>query len=98
MFYFKDNLVVKAILNKNVYKKGTELTSACQLLMRKGHPLPASLSVAIVDSSLIQPTNTLNVVSGYFDNDDELSSNNWPLANADDLTDQQLDVFNDGGK
>jgi hypothetical protein len=89
--YFKDNLVVKAILNKNVYKKRDRADLSLSITDAQGHPLPASLSVAIVDSSLIQPTNTLNVVSDYFENNDELSSNNWPLANADDLTDQQLD-------
>ena len=91
--YFKDNLVIKASLNKNVYKKRDRADLSLVIADAQGHPLPASLSIAIVDSSLIQPTNLLNVVSDYFENNDELSSNNWPLANADDLTDQQIDVL-----
>ena len=82
--YFKDNLVIKAILDKNVYKKRDRADLSLSITDAQGHPLPASLSIAIVDSSLIQPTNTLNVVSDYFENNDELSSNNWPLANADE--------------
>jgi len=91
--YFKDNLVIKANLDKNVYKKRDRAELSLSIADALGHPLPASLSIVIVDSSLIQPTNTLNIVSDYFENNDELSSNNWPLANAEDLTDQQLDIL-----
>ena len=91
--YFKDNVIIKANLDKNVYKKRDKAGLSLSVTDAQGHALPASLSIAIVDSTLIQPTNMLNVVSDYFENDDELSSKNWVLANADDLTDQQLDIL-----
>ena len=91
--YFKDNVIIKANLDKNVYKKRDKADFNLSVTDAQGHALPASLSIAIVDSTLIQPTNMLNVVSDYFENDDELSSKNWVLANADDLTDQQLDIL-----
>ena len=91
--YFKDNVIIKASVDKNVYKKRDKADFSLSVTDAQGHALPASLSIAIVDSTLIQPTNMLNVVSDYFENDDELSSKNWVLANADDLTDQQLDIL-----
>jgi len=60
--YFKDNLVIKASLDKNVYKKRDKAELSLSIADAQGHPLPASLSIAVVDSSLIQPTNTLNIV------------------------------------
>jgi len=91
--YFRNNLLIKAALNKTVYKKRDIADLNISITDAEGHPLPASLSIAIVDSSLIQPTNVLNIVSDYFDNNDQLSSSNWSLTNAGDLTDQQLDIL-----
>jgi hypothetical protein len=91
--YFKDNLIIKANLNKTVYKKREKADLSISVTDAQGHSLPASLSIAVVDSNLIRPANTLNVVSDYFENNDELSSNNWLLANANDLTDEQLDLL-----
>jgi hypothetical protein len=41
--------------------------------MQKVTLFPASLSIAIVDSSLVQPANALDIVSDYFENNDQLS-------------------------
>ena len=77
--YFRDNLIIKANLDKNVYKKRDRADLSLSITDAQGHPVPASLSIAIVDSGLIQPPNTLNVVSDYFENNDQLSSDNWSL-------------------
>ena len=91
--YFRNNLLIKAALNKTVYKKRDVADLNISIADVEGHPLPASLSIAIVDSSLIQPANVLNIVSDYFENNDQLSSSNWSLTNAGELTDQQLDIL-----
>jgi len=91
--YFKDNLLIKASLDKNVYKKREKADLTLSISDAQGHPLPASLTIAIVDSSLTQPRAMSAIVSDYFENSDGLSSNNWYLANARELTDQQLDIL-----
>lgn len=91
--YFKNNLIIKSGLDKTVYKKRDKADLSLSITDAQGHPLPASLSIAIVDSSLIQPVNTLNIVSDYFENNDQLSSGNWWLAKTDELTDQQMDIL-----
>jgi hypothetical protein len=90
--YLKDNLVIKASLDKNVYKKREKANLNVTIADALGHALPASLSIAVVDSSLIQPANPMSIVSGYFENNDEFSSDNWSLSNGN-LTDQQLDIL-----
>jgi len=91
--YFRNNLLIKAALNKSVYKKRDIADLTLSISDAEGHPLPASLSIAIVDSSLVQPANALDIVSDYFENNDQLACSNWPLANAGELTDQQLDIL-----
>ena len=91
--YFKDNLAIKTTLDKNVYKKREKADLTLSISDPLGNPLPASLSIAIIDSSLIQPVSTASVVSVFFENSDGLSSNNWALSNAADLTEQQLDIL-----
>ena len=91
--YFRENLPVKVSLDKNVYKKREKADLSLSISDAQGNPLPASLSIAVVDTSLLQPTSTATIVSDYFENSDGLSSNNWSLSNAGDLTDQQLDIL-----
>jgi hypothetical protein len=91
--YFKENVAVKASLDKNVYKKREKAGLSLSISDAQGNPLAASLSIAVVDTSLLQPTSTATIVSGYFENNDGLSSDNWSLSNAGDLTDQQFDIL-----
>jgi len=91
--YFKENLVVKATLDKNVYGKREKAELNLSIADAQGHPLTASLSIAVVDTSLVQPVSTSAIVSDYFENSDGLSSDNWSLSNAGELTDQQLDIL-----
>jgi hypothetical protein len=91
--YFKENVAVKASLDKNVYKKREKAGLSLSISDAQGNPLAASLSIAVVDTSLIQPTSAATIVSGYFENNDGLSSDNWSLSNAGDLTDQQFDIL-----
>jgi len=91
--YFKDNLVIRTSLDKNVYKKRERADLTLSISDPQGNPLPASLAITVVDSSLVQPASTASIVSQYFENNDEFSSTNWSLNDAGDLTDQQLDIL-----
>jgi len=89
--YFKDNLIIKTSLNKSIYKKRERADLNLSISDAQGNPLPASLAIAVVDSSLVQPPNTASIVSSCFEN--EFSSGNWSLAGESQLTDEQLDIL-----
>ena len=91
--YFKDNLVIKANLDKNVYKKRERADLTLSISDPQGNPLPASLAISIVDSSLVQPASTASIVSDCLENSGRFYSINWSLADVGDLTDQQLDIL-----
>jgi hypothetical protein len=89
--YFKDNLVIKASLDKTIYKKRARADLNLSISDAQGNPLPASLAIVVVDSSLVQPPSTASIVTSCFENG--FSCGNWSLTDEGELTDQQLDIL-----
>jgi hypothetical protein len=91
--YIRNNLTVKAELDKTIYQKRDKADLTVSIADAQNRPVLSSLCIAVTDSNFVQPANIHDIVSVYFENRSQPLSHDWWLANAGDLSDQQLDIL-----
>lgn len=93
VYFRNNNLFVKATLNDSIYKKREKASLSVSLKDARDQAVPASFSIAIVDTDFTFVESPSAMIAAYFEKQSLGNLDTWDFDNTENLSDEQLDIL-----